>query len=521
MVQVMDWDDSDPPSGWAAYVPPGRGNRWPWRRSVVSLLGLALLAAIAGTTSWWGIQHFEERLDKHARADLASAGINLDSLVLDWNYRDVSLSGELPAAVTDERIIEVLRSSDGGGVRDIKLRTSRISETAQTEVEKGTIDLTATLSGGIMTLRGTVLSEAQRTQIYQAAAKALGEGNVVRQIGVSGLQEAIPGSDLRVQSFANSIAGLDVDTEADAMLSATDFRFNATVDDENKVVDLLQRRGSGGDVGLVISGDIIAKKSVPGAVFDVRTRKTEDRVTLSGVVVSEAQKALLLESAKRVAADGVVIDELKVVLSDEGAEKTDQRLHLILDALDTFSAAETADAHITGNLLEFDAMVEFEEESAAMLAVRQAASDNGMEVTGNIESRKISLVREVALLQLEIDLLAEEIRENVIFDASRDDLSFNAKQTLDKVVDAMNRYQRPVVLITGHTDSSGSSIDNELLSLERAGKVRQYLEDSGIDQLRLRAVGIGEVAPVASNDTLAGRKQNRRVEFTARAGFDN
>ena len=212
---------------------------------------------------------------------------------------------------------------------------------------------------------------------------------------------------------------------------------------------------------------------------------------------------------------------MQVAAGDDDNEKTAQRMELVLAALDTFPQAELADAHITGNLFEFDATVEFEENSAPMLAVRQAAADSGMEVSGVIDARKISLAREVNLLQREIDLLADEIRETVVFDSSRKDLGFSAKQTLDKVVDAMNVYQRPVVLIAGYTDSTGSSIDNELLSLERASTVRQYLEDSGIDQLRLRAVGFGEAAPIANNDTEVGRKQNRRVEFTARGGFDN
>ncbi|MEM7256068.1 MAG: OmpA family protein [Pseudomonadota bacterium] len=517
----MTPDDEQNSNRWAAFVPPGQGKQWPWKTPTTLSFGAVVLLLLAGATSWWGIAHFEQRLDKHARADLASAGVNLDELVFDWDYRNVALAGELPADVSEEKIIEVLRSTDGQGIRDINLQLTRAPEQPPAVIEKGTIDLTATLAEGLLTLRGTVLTEAQRERIYTAANTALGAENVIRQIGVSGLQEAIPGADRRVESFANSIAGLDADTEADAVLSATDFRFNAAVDDENKVVDLLQRRGSAGDVGLVISGDIIAKKSVPGAVFDVRARKSEDRITLSGVVISDQQRQRLFDAATRAVAGGAVVDELTVVAGDDDNQRTGERMALIIAALDTFAVAEEADAHITGNLFEFDSMVEFEEQSTPMLAVRQAAADSGMEVSGAIESRKISLSREVALLQQEIDLLAQEIRENVVFDSSRKDLGFTAKQTLDKVVDAMNRYQRPVVLISGHTDSSGSSIDNELLSLERASTVRQYLEDSGIYQLRLRAVGFGEAAPIASNDTEVGRKQNRRVEFTARSSFDN
>lgn len=506
---------------WAAFVPPGRGKQWPWKISTTLGFGTVLLLALAFSTGWWGAGHFQSKLDKQARADLASAGIDLDALAFSWDYRNVSIAGELPADVSEQRVIEVLRSTAGRGIRDINLQLSRAPDKPPAAVEKGTIDLTATLADGLLTLRGTVLTEAQRETLYNAANEALGVDNVIRQIGVSGLQEAIPGADQRVESFANSIAGLDADTEADAMLSATDFRFNAAVDDENQVVDLLQRRGSAGDVGLVISGDIIAKKSAPGAAFDVRVRKNEDRITLSGVVISDEQRERLLEAATRVASGGAVVDELTVAATSEDSQETAERMNLMIAALETFPVAEAADAHITGNLFEFDSMVEFEEQSASILAVRQAAADSGMEVSGTFESRKISLTREVTLLQQELDLLAQEIRENVVFDSSRKDLGFTAKQTLDKVVDAMNRYQRPVVLVAGHTDSSGSSIDNELLSLERASTVRQYLEDSGIYQLRLRAVGFGEIAPIASNDTEVGRKQNRRVEFTARSSFDN
>ena len=506
-------------SGWAAFVPPGRSKRWPWKKTTTSIFALILLTTVAAVTSLWGVRHFEARLDKNARDDLASAGINLDQFEFDWDYRNLKLTGELPSGVSEQQLVNVLRNTDGGGIRDIELQLTEAPQVVEPEIRKGTVDLTATLTDGRMVLRGTVLTEAQRERVYGAAASTFGAQNVEREIKVSGLDEEIPGADQRIESFANSIAGLDQATDADAALSATDFRFNATVSDENQVVDLLQRRGSAGDVGLVISGDIVAKKSVPGAVFDVSATKAADRITLSGVAISEQQRRQLVEAATVAAGDGAVVDELTVAAGSDSDETVD-RMQLVLAALDTFSTAEQAKAHITGNVFEFDAMVEYEEDTAPMYAVRQRAMDNGFDVSGMINSRRISLAREVSLLQQEIDLLADEIRENVVFDSSQTGLGFSAKQTLDKVVDSMNRYQRPVVVIAGHTDSNGSSIDNELLSLERASEVRQYLEDSGIDQLRLRAVGFGEGSPVASNDTGVGRKQNRRVEFSARSNFD-
>ena len=143
----------------------------------------------------------------------------------------------------------------------------------------------------------------------------------------------------------------------------------------------------------------------------------------------------------------------------------------------------------------------------------------GLTLEGEISSRKISLSREVQLLQRELELLQEEIRRNVVFETGNNRVGFEAKRTLDKVVDAMNRYKRPVVEVGGHTDSDGDAEANYELSLRRASAVREYLELAGIDGLRLRALGYGESQPLFSNDTKIGKEQNRRVDFKARESF--
>ncbi len=69
------------------------------------------------------------------------------------------------------------------------------------------------------------------------------------------------------------------------------------------------------------------------------------------------------------------------------------------------------------------------------------------------------------------------------------------------------------VSIEGHTDSRGGQAYNARLSQARAEAVMKFLTDAGLDPARLSAVGHGQSRPVASNDTDAGRAQNRRVEF--------
>lgn len=69
------------------------------------------------------------------------------------------------------------------------------------------------------------------------------------------------------------------------------------------------------------------------------------------------------------------------------------------------------------------------------------------------------------------------------------------------------------IKIGGHTDNVGSDELNRKLSDGRANAVRTYLVQKGIPPARVTALGYGETTPVATNDTEAGRSQNRRVEF--------
>lgn len=74
---------------------------------------------------------------------------------------------------------------------------------------------------------------------------------------------------------------------------------------------------------------------------------------------------------------------------------------------------------------------------------------------------------------------------------------------------------RPAMTITivGHTDARGSTEGNQVLSEQRAEAVRQWFVERGIDGDRLTAIGAGEAEPIADNDTVEGRRLNRRIQF--------
>jgi outer membrane protein OmpA-like peptidoglycan-associated protein len=98
------------------------------------------------------------------------------------------------------------------------------------------------------------------------------------------------------------------------------------------------------------------------------------------------------------------------------------------------------------------------------------------------------------------------------FDSAEVNASFHP--VLDKVAQTLREYDKTVIEVAGHTDSTGSDSYNQALSERRANNVAAYLAAQGVPATRMVTVGAGEAHPVASNDTEEGRAQNRRVEIT-------
>ena len=76
-----------------------------------------------------------------------------------------------------------------------------------------------------------------------------------------------------------------------------------------------------------------------------------------------------------------------------------------------------------------------------------------------------------------------------------------------------HRAQNADVRVIGHTDNTGTHQINQPLSENRALSVRSYLVGKGVDGSRISTTGVADSQPMASNDTAAGRAQNRRVEI--------
>ncbi len=102
---------------------------------------------------------------------------------------------------------------------------------------------------------------------------------------------------------------------------------------------------------------------------------------------------------------------------------------------------------------------------------------------------------------------------NVTFATDQSTIRGDFFPILDSVVLVLNEYEKTMIEITGHTDSTGAESYNQGLSERRAESVASYLRTQNVLSARIATQGLGEGYPIASNASATGRAQNRRVEL--------
>ncbi|MFN8134842.1 MAG: OmpA family protein [Bacteroidales bacterium] len=105
----------------------------------------------------------------------------------------------------------------------------------------------------------------------------------------------------------------------------------------------------------------------------------------------------------------------------------------------------------------------------------------------------------------------------VLFGFDKYSLTDKSKSTIQDLAKVLNKYPDTDLLIQGHTDSQGSDEYNQTLSENRAGSVADYLKTQGVSNTRIKTIGYGKTQPIATNETDAGRAENRRVTFVITA----
>jgi len=116
-------------------------------------------------------------------------------------------------------------------------------------------------------------------------------------------------------------------------------------------------------------------------------------------------------------------------------------------------------------------------------------------------------------------VIAQEIIDkikNVYFATGKFKLFAKAFKSLTEVAAIMSADPSLLLDIDGHTDDVGTNENNQILSENRAGSVKEYLVKKGVSENRMKSTGYSEDKPIADNKTIAGRAKNRRTEMTVR-----
>lgn len=173
----------------------------------------------------------------------------------------------------------------------------------------------------------------------------------------------------------------------------------------------------------------------------------------------------------------------------------------------TLSEAQRADLETKRQLSEQE-MQALRQRADSLRAAAEEANRRLNEAVGQLRS----LVAEITNLQQTQRGLVISLSD-ILFDVGKSTLKPGAQASIQRIATVLTQYPQHQILVEGHTDATGGDEFNLQLSRDRASTVRSALVAGGVDASKISADGYGEARPVASNDTPAGRQQNRRVEI--------
>lgn len=141
----------------------------------------------------------------------------------------------------------------------------------------------------------------------------------------------------------------------------------------------------------------------------------------------------------------------------------------------------------------------------------------GAGVGAYMDSQEKQLRSELQGTGVRVQRVGDEIKlimpGNVTFDTNQSAVRADFYPVLDSVAKVLAKFVDTTLIVSGHTDATGSASYNQQLSQNRAESVAAYLRSRGVDYARMSVRGYGASRPIASNGNDAGRAQNRRVEL--------
>lgn len=251
------------------------------------------------------------------------------------------------------------------------------------------------------------------------------------------------------------------------------------------------------------------------AAFKLAHAGGASALNLDGVVPGEAVRDELIQAVRSAFPAHTINDRLTI---DTGADNPSW-MPALMSIIPAIGNVESPILEVDGDALNLSG-------SVAAIAQRDAILENARGVlAGSLNLNADLTVSEPALANEDASLKALRERIEQLLVVKRIQFRINtaelvplSRQVLNDVADLLQEAPDVQVEVQGHTDNTGSNAMNTTLSQARADAVRAYLIGRGISAARLTAVGYGPTRPVATNTTLEGRIQNRRVVFSLKGG---
>lgn len=461
-------------------------------------------------------------LDREVRARLSDAGIDPATLKLNWDYRNLTVTGYLPDDVSPEELSTILYGTAAPksalfaeGVRHVRLflddgtfQSSGPGPTFKNSLSDESLSLSISSNSTTAALNGAVQTEAQREKLARAVI-GTGVTYVQDNIEVMSIPATVAVND-RVDLLATILTqtGPAQAERCEITMNESGLYYRITALDKASALAIEQAAVNDiSDFRITGGVDLISDYS-----FDLSAKADGESITLSGDIRSEEHRKRIVFAATEAIGGDNIVDQMILVQSNTNASESNAKVDSYAAVISRFARGIDGEVTLVGDNLVINANAGSEAVKEYLTAATEGARAVGLSVTENI---RLQLeLDDSQALQSELDQLIGEVRTNVVFESGTSELSAAAKQTLDKVAARINRYNGLLVEVEGHTDNVGRAVINEKLSQSRANAVRAYLSQRAIDGNRLIAVGYGHRSPIETNDTAEGRQANRRVHFT-------
>ena len=248
--------------------------------------------------------------------------------------------------------------------------------------------------------------------------------------------------------------------------------------------------------------------STPTDVATTSATLEDGRLTLTGRVATDDQRASLVEAASAQLEATNVVDELTVDPSAPTDPADVERLTTLVGAMEANLVSGTAT--LTGDVLTLTGVHRGDEAEAALVAL-------GADVSADVSLEPRPVADATSAEQLQ-DELNEFVRADPItFEPNQAVLTGEAPAVLEQVAARAQAVDGVEILVVGHTDSDGDAGGNQLLSQQRAGTVVLALAENGVDPETLDFEGRGSSEPVLDEAGAEDKAASRRVEFVVRA----